>query len=321
MVSIIVPFYNEEKNIEKCINNILLQEYKDFELILVDDGSDDNGADICKKYTEVDNRIRLISKERGGVAKARNAGIDAACGQYIWMIDADDQVPSRALVALVNGIEKNDNVDICIARFEVDGNQFEASRTGLYSQKDYISEMINETGYYYYVVWNKLYRASVIKENGIYFEDMFFSEDGVFNLDVVPYINKVMYVDDIVYKYTEGIGYNKKTPKTAERQKKIYDYYLIAFNKKLEIINKFDLKECEKAVYRDLFYSLQNSLREMITINHPDYKEAIKEIWNNENTKKCIFYEGLDGKAVKIARLSYKTRLMIFYKLYLKVKK
>lgn len=93
-ISIIVPVYNVEKYLRKCIDSILNQTFKDFELILIDDGSTDESGKICDEYNLKDNRIKVIHKENGGLSSARNAGLDIAQGEYIGFVDSDDWIES-----------------------------------------------------------------------------------------------------------------------------------------------------------------------------------------------------------------------------------
>ena len=90
--SIIVPVYNTEQFLDKCVSSILAQTYNDFELILVDDGSPDNCSQICDKYAQSDSRIKVIHKKNSGVSSARNLGISVARGTYIWFVDSDDYI-------------------------------------------------------------------------------------------------------------------------------------------------------------------------------------------------------------------------------------
>ena len=111
-VSVIVPVYNGGDFIETCIKDILNQTLKDIELILVNDGSEDNTLDICKKYAEYDNRIILINQENKGVSIARNNGINKAKGKYICFIDSDDRIKEEYLETLYNLAEKKEYVVI-----------------------------------------------------------------------------------------------------------------------------------------------------------------------------------------------------------------
>lgn len=101
LVSIIVPIYNTEKYLKKCIDSILVQTYDNLEVILVNDGSSDDSLNICKKYESFDSRIRIIDKKNGGLSSARNAGLDVCKGDYITFVDSDDYLEKEAIELLV----------------------------------------------------------------------------------------------------------------------------------------------------------------------------------------------------------------------------
>jgi len=115
-VSIIVPVYNAERHLERCVDSILSQEFQDVELILVDDGSTDGSPALCDAYAGRDSRVRAIHRENGGVSVARNAGIDVARGEYLQFLDADDWITTDATKLLVRAMEEN-RVDMVIADF------------------------------------------------------------------------------------------------------------------------------------------------------------------------------------------------------------
>ena len=111
VISIIVPVYKVEKQLNKCIESILNQTFKDYELILVDDGSPDNCGHICDEYEKKDSRIKVIHKKNGGLSDARNAGLDIALGKYIGFVDSDDIIHPQMYEKLYNCINKS-NLDI-----------------------------------------------------------------------------------------------------------------------------------------------------------------------------------------------------------------
>ncbi len=117
MISIIIPVYNVENYIEKCLDSVIRQTYKDIEIILVNDGSSDNSGKICRKYAAMDSRIKILEKENGGLSSARNAGIDIASGKYITFIDSDDFV-SQNYIEYLYEIMKNNNADISICSYK-----------------------------------------------------------------------------------------------------------------------------------------------------------------------------------------------------------
>ena len=118
-ISIIVPIYNAEKYIHRCLDSILAQTYKNFELILINDGSIDNRGKICDEYSQRDNRIKVIHKNNGGVASARQCGIENAKGEYTIHIDPDDWVESNMLEELYNKAIK-EKADVVICDFYVE---------------------------------------------------------------------------------------------------------------------------------------------------------------------------------------------------------
>ena len=117
LVSVIVPVYNTEKYIGECIESILHQTYKNIELVLVNDGSTDGSLEICERYGQIDQRIRVISKTNSGASDARNLGMCTASGQYICFVDSDDMLKSKCIEVLYNGII-SDDVDAAFCNFE-----------------------------------------------------------------------------------------------------------------------------------------------------------------------------------------------------------
>lgn len=109
-VSIILPIYNVEKYLEKCVNSVINQTYQNIEIILVDDGSKDSSGRICDELVESDNRIKVIHKKNGGLASARNAGYEVATGEYLMYIDSDDVIKNDIAEKCVSAMEKNDQM-------------------------------------------------------------------------------------------------------------------------------------------------------------------------------------------------------------------
>ena len=116
MISVVVPVYNVEKYINDCIDSIINQTYRELEIILVDDGSNDSSGAICDEYAMKDDRIRVIHKKNGGLAEARNKGIDSANGSYLAFIDSDDHINVHMMDILLNNLIKTDS-DISVCRF------------------------------------------------------------------------------------------------------------------------------------------------------------------------------------------------------------
>lgn len=174
--SIIVPVYNTEKYLDKCVHSILKQTYPDFELILVDDGSTDQCPQMCDTYQKKDSRVKVLHKKNGGVSSARNLGISVAEGTYIWFIDSDDYIEPFSLQQLYEAQQDKD-ADMYIFNCR--------NERGLFSGT--FDEFLCKY-YFTYIVgfgpWNKLYKRKIIIDNGIRFDqEETVGEDLLFNMD------------------------------------------------------------------------------------------------------------------------------------------
>lgn len=179
LISVIVPVYNVEKYLEKCIQSILNQEYTELEIILVDDGSKDNSGKICDDYAKKDNRIKVIHKENGGLSDARNAGLKIALGEYIGFVDSDDYIDTDMYLTLYQLIENN-NADISIVSFRefMNGKMIdvkESKSLEIMSKIEGIKELLLDNKIQSYA-WNKLFKKELFKDiefpTGKNFEDI-----------------------------------------------------------------------------------------------------------------------------------------------------
>lgn len=175
-LSIIVPIYNVELYLEKCIKSILNQTFRDFELILVNDGSKDNSLDICYKYKKLDNRVIVVNQLNGGVSKARNAGLDIANGEWIGFVDADDYIDDDFYETLISEAMKFGNAEIVcggVRVIDAEGEEKEHLQyknvpkdTILLSRNDaYIHFLHPSKRYIYWSPWDKIIRSDIAKEN------------------------------------------------------------------------------------------------------------------------------------------------------------
>ncbi len=163
LISIIIPVYNVEKYLEKCILSVINQTYKNIEIILVNDGSPDNSIEICKKYARIDSRIIYIEKENGGLSSARNVGIDVAKGEYIGFVDSDDYISSDMYEKLYD-IISSENADMAICNLNwVDENgktldgHISPIKDEVCSQKDIFEKFLSNNYFYYVTAVNRLY--------------------------------------------------------------------------------------------------------------------------------------------------------------------
>lgn len=192
-ISIIVPVYNVEKYLNKCVDSILNQTFKDFELILVDDGSPDNSGAICDHYARIDYRVKVIHKENGGISDARNAGIDLARGKFFGFIDSDDYIAEDMYEILYENIKKYD-ADICSVELisVINGSPRTKNikeELMILNQKQVMRSVTEGTDFYAYV-WNKLYCSTLFE--GIRFPKDKTFEDAIIMFKLLEKTEKVV---------------------------------------------------------------------------------------------------------------------------------
>lgn len=201
LVSIIIPIYNVEKYLHKCIDSVLNQTYKNLEIILVDDGSLDNCPKICDEYAKKDSRIKVIHKKNGGISDTRNNGIEASTGKYISFVDGDDYIDEHMIEELCKNIkETNADISVC-SYYKVYNQKLEELKlhksnhtiTGI----DKYHTIYNKYSSVMKAPWNKLYKKEVFKEirypKGIIMEDSYVLTDILQTVDKISYIEKPLY--------------------------------------------------------------------------------------------------------------------------------
>lgn len=213
LVSVIVPVYNAEKYIHRCVDSILAQTYTNLEIILVDDGSPDNCPAICDEYAKKDSRIKVIHKENGGVSSARNAGLEIFCGDYLTFVDSDDFIGKNFIKNLVDNMDEE--IGIVISKFKFispDLEEIKRERRG----SDNTTVLINKDFDFTENTFNgeigcKLYRKSVISKLS-FSEDIYLGEDTVFNAKAFCNSHAVRYIPDSSYyyiQYAESLSHGK----------------------------------------------------------------------------------------------------------------
>ncbi|MCR5753634.1 MAG: glycosyltransferase, partial [Acetatifactor sp.] len=169
LVSVIVPIYNGGKRLERCVNSIIIQTYRNLEILLIDDGSTDNTREICEKLQAEDERLRPVFIPHGGSSKARNRGLLEARGEYIQFVDCDDTLAESATDVLVENMTAD--VDMVVGTYirHYSGYsifQRNLEKTGSYTGREYLRNTVKDPGHFYYGVnWNKMYRTDVIRKN------------------------------------------------------------------------------------------------------------------------------------------------------------
>lgn len=203
LISVIVPVYNVEEYLPKCIDSIINQTYKNLEIILVDDGSPDNSPKICDDYAKKDKRIKVIHKKNGGVSSARNYGIKESTGEYISFVDADDWVDRKYIEVLYStSIEYNSDYVCCGYNRVYNNKKEEINSTGdviEYTNNEYLIKLLNVQNSYGFCMM-KLINKRVLKD--IRFnENLKVGEDALFNVSLCKNLNSIIVVNKCLYNY------------------------------------------------------------------------------------------------------------------------
>ncbi len=210
MISVIVPIYNAEDFLERCIKSILCQTKKEIELILVDDGSTDGSLEICNSFANWDKRVKVLSRENSGVSASRNAGLDIANGDYISFVDADDYIETTMLERLLTTLIKNE-VDIaaCMSReVDEDGKSCKKFLTDFvkirynvkWGGKEFVKSILgNEAAP---TVWGKLYRRELVINKR--FKENVLAEDMLYLFDIIDEDCSLYFIEDELYNYVQN---------------------------------------------------------------------------------------------------------------------
>ncbi|WP_067040107.1 glycosyltransferase family 2 protein [Methanobrevibacter sp. YE315] len=291
-ISIVIPCYNMEKLVAKCISSIKNQSYTNFEAIFVDDGSQDSTEKVIKENIKDDERMKYVYKENGGLSSARNFGLEISTGKYICFIDSDDYIDKDYLMELYNNLIENDS-DISICYFY-----------RVYDKKTELNKV--KEGFYNLVrfpaAWNKLYKTSLFKENDISFPLGKWYEDlGTFP-KLLMKSKKISIVKKPLYYY---IQHSSSIMHTYDDR--IYQIYDITetnedFAKKNDIFNKY----YDELEYINVYHILVGTVYRS-SFRDDFNADTIKEMVNYVNEKYPNWHE---NKGIK--------QLPLFYRIYLK---
>lgn len=208
LVSISVPVYNVESYLPKCLDSLISQTLKDIEIILVDDGSTDSSGRICDQYASKDDRIRVIHKENGGLASARQAALEVACGEYFCACDADDWVEPNMYDLMYNKAKEiNADVVSCdyFANYPNNDEVEHRCLTTLVESQDLFHDTLS--GKFPHMIWNKLIRRSVFGDYNIYWESgINQGEDFLISLKLFQHPLKLSHVPQCLYHYRRVLG-------------------------------------------------------------------------------------------------------------------
>ncbi len=276
-VSVIVPFYNVEGYIEKCLETLVNQTLKDIEIILVNDGSKDRSVDIVKKFMkEYPDKIVYLEKQNGGLADARNYAIPYAKGEYIAFLDSDDYV-EKDMYQLMYELAQKESSDMVECNFIWEYPDKKREDIGEFYIGQF--EMLEKVRV---VAWNKLIKREILEKNKIEFPKGLQYEDVEFTYKLVPFINKVSFVKKLCVHYVQREGSISNLQN--ERTKEIFEILenVINFYKEKEIYDKFKTQ----LEYLYVRYAFCSSLLRIVKIQDETVQENLLNLtWQNVNEK------------------------------------
>lgn len=299
LISIIVPIYKVEQYLDRCIESIVNQTYKNLEIILVDDGSPDNCPQICNEWKEKDNRIVVIHKENGGLSDARNAGLDIAQGEYIAFVDSDDYMSIYMIEKLYNSLIET-QAEICECNYKLFfdddfiGDNLLEGKIEKYSKKEAIKLLFSETKFKH-VVWNKLYKKEVLTnlnfEEGKLHEDLFYTYQTFENSENITKINEELYFYRQRNDSIMGTQFSLNNLNALEARKNQLDFVRDRYPELTILLENRLLGSCLYFMQLSLCTKDQKLIKNTKKIINPLFNETNKNRRKKNISKQEIWYK------------------------------
>lgn len=333
-ISIIIPVYNVEKYINKCLDSILNQTLTDIEIIIINDGSNDKSLEICKQYSEKDSRIILIDKKNEGVSVARNKGIEVSKGEYILFVDSDDWIDENSCEIMYKEIQKNKaDLFFCnhVREYGTTRDYIDYGLDEKIIEKDEIKEKIifplieeeDKNKVHLKASFRgplgKLYKREIIQKSNIYFNhDLIIGEDFIFNLQYLRKTNKIVMSKEYFYHYFKND--ESTTNRYKEDSWSIYRKLLIAIEQQLKIDYKKEefVDRLNKLKIKYVFWCIENELNPQNQKTNAQKIEYIKKIRNDDLVKPLLkdYAKNLNGTIYKMFIFSLRYKIYYMFILY-----
>ena len=310
-ISVIVPVYKAEKYIHRCIDSLLAQTFKNFELLLIDDGSPDSSGKICDEYASIDSRVRVFHKGNGGVSSARQYGLEHAVGDYVIHADPDDWVESEMLQELYNkAISENADMVICdYYLFDLSTNRKTYVKVSPpLNSEELLAKIIS--GEVHASLWNKLIKRTLFFGNKIAFiEGLNMYEDLSVMFRLVYFANKIAYVPEPLYYYVIGRSGSYTSQKMSLSQQKNITDLIVLFDE------FFKDKNIEGEIFKEVRYFKAGTLCKIALYGNLEYYEQTKTIYEDIELKDILMQPTIGAKLKPFGMLSYfnmKSILIVF---------
>ncbi len=328
--SVIVPVYNVALYLEECIQSVLNQTYNEFELILVDDGSQDNSPTICDWYKEIDSRIIVIHKNNGGVVSARQAGVEKATGDYLVFLDGDDFLEPACLSSYNDIIERyKPDIICCNTYYKYEDLKKIVKLEGfkkLYCRNDIVNELFprliqtksaTQGSGFPVSLWAKTFRKELYQQQQLVDIRLNIGEDGACVIPCVFQAQKIWFIDDCLYNYRQNVSSITKSHKVIS-----YDFPRVVakhIREKIDI-KQFDFEEqLNRKIVHDIFTVVVSQF-----YREEKYKDIVKEIKEELSAKDfqdAILKAKFDkGFKTQLMQLCLKYRWLLLVKIYSSIK-
>lgn len=318
-ISIIIPIYNSELFLEKCINSIINQNHRNCELILINDGSIDSSLNICQKYAQMHSNIKICNIPNSGPSKARNLGIRMAKGKYIAFVDSDDFVDQKYFSTIIKYCMKEDFDILCFGIAHHKKNSI-IYKTYKYCTFEANKQIINNISDYYnkadlHSPVNKVFKRDFIISNNVLFpEGSSVEEDLLFNLEAVDKAERMIIIPDILYHYNCRLTGSITTSYNPEK----FQLKKEAFIKELGYVNKWNSIEFKNDIFNNYISYISSTINNLFYLECKYTKKQklkfIKDYFTDDITQACFKecnFRGIRNKVMKILirfkliRLSY----------------
>lgn len=306
LVSVIVPVYNGERYLSRCIESIINQPYRNIEIILINDGSTDNSGEICNAYALSDNRIRVIHTQNNGPAAARNIGIENSKGEFIFFVDADDFIEKNALSLLIKSYHRH-LADIVVGDFrKIKDGPSKSGHCDVFLESrllrkqdiiDYVRSYLKKPNRFPLFVysWGRLFKSTIIKNNNIFFDaGLRTFEDVAFNFDYLNYTNEIFFLKKVIYNFQIHDNYTSAGMMVYGNPKNLFGYQQALTNISDFLKNCYSDADIKKEVgHAYVCYTIIQLVRTCGQINNSNKKkiyEFIHEIINSSEIRDNLYF-------------------------------
>lgn len=309
-VSCIIPLYNDEKYISRCINSLVLQTYKNIEILIINDGSTDKSLEICQFFEKKDSRIKIITVENRGVCNARNIGVAKFSGEYAVFVDSDDFLEIETIENLVKIVNDYNNVDLVVFDYNrvllngVVENKFNNSgKISLFTGREASKLYLNKDKRFSMVLWRRLYKKELLKK--VKFEDNMLPEDLATAFYIYSSAQKIIHIEKSYYNYfikEDGLSFQNK----LQDQKNLFNIISKLTVDEIVFFEEEDIKKYIKNIYFNYLLTIYS--KTYFIKNSVEKKEFLRELKNKIEEN---YLKGFDLKT-KVAYTVFKLNKYFF---------